>query len=153
MENQGPSVLQIIAGIAMAVLVIMFGFFIVRTAIDKGQGLTNTINEKMDSAVESQYTQYADRENTGSTVMNVIKDIAAGKENIYVLVKTKANTTGVYYVCGSDNVRLESSAQAALIKNARTKTHNDYITPSEMFFGEINRNSNNAIVGITFTQQ
>lgn len=153
MQEQSTNVIGIIAALAASLLVIGFLFFAVKSALDKGQGMVNNVNEKMDNAIESQYTQYADRENTGSTVMNVIKDIAAGKENIYVLVKTKANTTGVYYVCGSDNTRLESSAQAALIKNARTKTHNDYITPSEMFFGEINRNSNNAIVGITFTQQ
>lgn len=153
MEESSNKTMMIIAGLGSVLLVITFGFFIVNFAINKGNDITNTVSEKMDTVLESEYTQYDGEEITGSAVVNMIKTVDASSDDIYVLVKTNANTSGVYYVCDSNNTRLDADVERGLIKDARTKTNNNYITPSEKFYGEVIRNQNKAIVGVSFTQQ
>ena len=50
--------------------------------------------------------------------------------------------------------KIQSTAEMTLLKNAKNRTHADYINPGQLFYGEVIRDaSNNAIVGITFTEE
>lgn len=153
MEEGGNRTILIIAGIAIVLLVITFGYGIVKFAISKGNTLTNKISENIDSVLESNLTQYDGEQISGSNVLNVIKNLESGSDDVYVKVITLANSGGTFYVCDSSNNRIDTAQERTLLKNARTKTNNNYITPSAYFEGEVIRNANNAIVGIVFTQQ
>lgn len=151
--DSSNKVISIIAAIAIILLIIMFAFGIVTFAINKGNNLTNEISENIDSMMETEYTMYDGEVISGSNVTNLISNTFSSSDNVYILVKTKANSSGVYYVCNADGERLESSVERNLVKNSKTKTNDNYITPTGKFYGEIMRNENGAIVGIVFTQQ
>lgn len=146
-------VLMIIAEIAAVILIIVFGFFAVKYAIDKGRNIVNEAGENIDSTLETKYTMYDGEIISGSNVVNVISTTFSGSDNIYILVKTKENPTGVYYVCSADCERLEHDEERTLVRNSKTKTNANYITPTGKFYGEVQRNDNDAIVGIVFTQE
>lgn len=146
-------VLMIIAEIAAVMLVIVFGFFAVKFAIDKGKGIVNEAGETIDTTLETKYTMYDGEIISGSNVVNVISTTFSSSDNVYILVKTKENPSGVYYVCDSDCERLDSDAERTLVRNSKTKTSANYITPTGKFYGEVMRNDNEAIVGIVFTQE
>lgn len=153
MEEPVVKPINILATVGGTLLVITFLFGIIYLVVTKANGITNNITESVDNVEESKYTIYDGEEVTGSSVVNMIKTTSSSSDDIYVLVKTKANTSGVYYVCDANNTRLSADAQRTLMKNARTKTNNNYITPTAKFYGEVIRNQNEAIVGIVFTQQ
>lgn len=153
MEESSNKVLFIIVGIVAVLLVISFGFLVIRSALEKGNGLTNSINDKMDNVLESQYTQYEATEVSGSQVLNVISETYSSSDPIYITVVTSAGST-VTYVCDATTLTKDNATtHSTKISNAKSKANNAYITPTGTFLGTINRNTNQAIVGITFTQQ
>lgn len=91
----------------------------------------------------------------GSTVLNLIKTTysSVNDDPIYILVKTASNTAGVYYVCDSSGAKLDSSVQSGLVRNAQKKGNGNYVMPSASFTGQVDRDSNGSIIGITFTQE
>lgn len=153
MEESSNKVLYIIVGIVAVLLVISFGFLLIRSALEKGNVLTNSVNDKMDNILESQYTQYEGTEVSGSQVLNLINETYTASDFVYITVTTKAGTTTTY-VCDATTLdKFTSSAQSTLITNAKDKAHNNYITPTGKFVGTVVRNTNQAIVGITFQQK
>lgn len=151
--DSSNKVITIIASIAIVLLIVMFGFGIVTFAINKGNNLTNEISENIDTMMETEYTMYDGEIVSGSNVTNLISNTFSGSDNVYILVKTKANPSGVYYVCGTDGERLESDVERTLVRNSKTKTNDNYIVPTGKFYGEVIRNENGAIIGIVFTQE
>lgn len=151
--DSSNKILFIIGGIAIALGILTFAFFILNFSTEKGNDLTNEITAGVDNMMESKYTMYDGDTVSGSAVVNMISSTYSSDDNVYILVKTNANASGVYYVCDSNNERHDSDSQRNLMKNAKTKSHNNYITPTGKFYGEVIRNANGAIVGLTFTQQ
>ena len=152
-DESSSKVITLIAGIATTLLVITFGFFIVNTLLSKGNDITNDLTNKLDSMLEAEYVQYDGAEVYGSVVSNLITSARNGDDNIYIAVTTLQSSSATYYVSDNKNVRIEDTAHSTLVKASKTKTSNEYINPSAKFLGTVVRNSNKAIVGITFVQQ
>lgn len=161
MEESSNKVLYIIVGIVAVLLVISFGFLIIRSALEKGNNLTTAVNDKMDNVLESQYTQYDAATISGSQVLNIISEVWSQTDRIAIRVVNKGgNTTtycnaGTYTAAGSATLGtdLTNSAQSTAVTAAKTKGNAAYITPTGKFLGEVCRDSNEAIVMISFTQQ
>lgn len=153
MENEANPVIKFMAGIALVLVVVGIITGIVIATSKKAQTLSDEINKTADNLLETKYTQYDGEAISGSSLLNLIKTTYSDDDEIYIQVKTKANTSGVSYVCDSTPKKLEATAEKALIKDATTKSHNNYITPTAKFMGEVIRNSNEAIIGLVFEQQ
>ncbi len=154
MENHANPVLKLIAEIALALLVIGVVVGIVLFAVSKANTLTNEITKTTDSVLETKFTQYDGENITGANVLNLIKTTYSEDNEVYILVKNKSNSTGVYYCYKADLTKFTAAEQSAAIKKARSKADTGcYITPSGKFSGEVVRNSNDTIVGLIFTQE
>lgn len=153
MENEANPVLKLIASIVIVLLIIATIVGIVMFAISKANSLTDSVNEEVDKVLEAKYTQYDGEVISGSNLLNVIKTTYSDTEPVYIQVKTISNTSGVYYVCDSSAKPLDDATERNLIKDARTKSNNNYIAPTGKFYGEVQKNANGAIIGIVFTQQ
>lgn len=153
MENEANPVLKLIASIVIVLVIIAAIFGIVMFAISKANTLTDSVSEEVDKMMETEYTQYDGETISGANLVNLIKRTYSDTDPIYILVKTKANTTGVYYVCDSSATRLADTTERTLVANSKKKSDNNYIAPTGKFYGEVQRNANGAIIGIIFTQQ
>ena len=153
MEESSNKVLFIIVGIVAVLLVISFGFLVVRSSLEKGNGLTNSINDKMDNVLASQYTQYEATEISGSQVLNLISETYSASDSVYITVVTNAGNTTNYVCDATTLVKDAATAHSTKMTNAKAKANAAYITPTGKFLGTVNRNTNEAIVGLTFTQQ
>ena len=154
MENEANPVLKLIAGIGLVLVVIGVVVGIVMFAKGKANELTNEIAKTTDSLLESKFTQYDGENITGANVLNLIKTTYSEDNEVYILVKNKSNSTGVYYCYKADLTKFTAAEQSAAIKKAQSKADTRcYITPSGKFSGEVVRNSNDTIVGLIFTQE
>ena len=152
-NDSGSDILKTVGSIFITLLIVGAVVGLVMAGI----GLFNQAGDKMTntatSIMETEYTQYDGASPSGSSVVNLIQQKKSGDDNIYILVKTKMNTSGVYYICDANNVKLDADTMRALVKDMKTNTSSNYINPSKKFYGEVIRNDNNAIVGIVFTQE
>lgn len=155
MEESSNKVLFIIVGIVAVLLVISFGFLVVRSALAKGNNLTNAVNDKMDNVLESTFTQWEGETISGTQVLNVINETYTSTDPICIIVVTKSGPTTVTYCCDAVGTlnKLASATQANLISNAKNKANAAYVTPTGKFLGTVQRNANDTIVSVTFTQQ
>lgn len=153
MENEANPVIKFLLGVALVLFVGGIIVGVVMNAGKKAQNLSDEITKTTDNLLDTKYTQYDGESISGSNVLNLIKSTYSDDDEIYIQVKTKSNSTGVFYVCDSTPKKLDSSAEKNLIKDATTKSSNNYITPNKKFLGEVIRNQNDAIIGIVFEQQ
>lgn len=152
MGDSSNKVLFIIAGIVCVLLVCGFGFAIVNSSLSRGNDLNNQMGAKVDSMLETQYTQFQGTTVSGSQVLNFINETFNSQDNVYVQVTTTAGGT-VTYVCDATSLaKFTATAQSTLVQNAKNKTNNAYIFPTGNFSGAIQRNANGAIIGVQFTQ-
>lgn len=156
MEESSNKVIFIIVGIAMVLLVVGFGVLVVRSALVKGNNLTNSINDKMDNVLETTYTQWEGEVVSGTQVLNVINETYTSTDPICIIVVTgTTTTTSTTYCCDAIATlnKLDSATQATRVSNAKAKANGAYITPTGKFLGTVQRNDRNTIVSVTFTQQ
>ena len=147
-------ILLIVAGVFLTLLVIFFGFRIYNSTNSKGEEAAAKLDSTFTEMSESNYTQYHGEWVSGGTVSNFIKECENRTDGVYIQVCTNKNASGAIYVYDTSSNKIASTTEMTLIKNARTRTHNDYINPGQLFFGEVIRDTNNnAIIGIKFTEQ
>ena len=155
MEESSNKVIFIIVGIAIVLLVVGFGVLVVRSALVKGNNLTNSINDKMDNVLETTYTQWEGEIISGTQVLNVVNETYNSTDPICIIVVTKSGPTTITYCCNNvtNLTKNTSASQATLVNNAKNKANAAYITPTGKFLGSVQRNANDTIVSVTFTQQ
>lgn len=147
-------IIMLIAGLFITLLVIFFGFRIYNFANQKGESATAKLDSTFTDMEDSKYTQYHGEWVSGGTVLNFIKECETKNDGAYITVKTNKNGGGVTYVYDTSGTKLQSTAEMTLIKNAKQRTHADYINPGQLFYGEVIRDdSNNVIIGIVFTEE
>lgn len=137
------------AGTIITCIVISLGFYISREARDtaaSGAGQISKLNAEFN---ESDKVMYDGLNVSGSEVVNVINKFKNG--DIAIQVNTKK--TSVYY----DNVLDDTlssvvGTSSASVKSAQKTSSNAYINPNAQFLGNIIRDVNNTIIGITFSQ-
>lgn len=148
-------IIHIVAGIVLTLFVVGVSYGIITAVSSEVDRYTTEFDNTTTQILESKYTKYDGTPTSGSTVLNLIKTTysSVNDDPIYILVKTASNTVGVYYVCDSSGTKLDSSVQSGLVRNAQKKGNGNYVMPSASFTGQVDRDSNGSIIGITFTQE
>lgn len=141
------------AGIIITCIVISLGFYISRQSKDTAYSGVDQINKLNAEFTESDKTMYEGISIAGSEVINVINKFKS--EEISVVVTTKSNNTTYYgySVSGTGGKYVLGSITSNSTQTAKKVSNACYIKPTAQFLGTILRDSNDAIIGIHFTQQ
>ena len=148
-----------IVGLVIVLLVAGWAIKTTRNTQDQANGVNTQLSDKVNTALEMQYTQYDGKVVSGSEVVNMIKDTYAASDYIQVGVKTSAGSTVAFVTdrtigattAGPGNK--SSATYTAAIANAENITNANYISPTGSFKGVLTRDANGTIVEILFTQQ
>lgn len=148
MENSLKGLL-LAAGTIITCIVIGLGFYIAREARDTAAGGAGQISKLNAEFNESDKVMYDGLEVSGSEVVNVINKFK--NSNISIMVSTNKKTTYYIYTMteGKNGIGTVSTAS---VKDAQKSDHVSYINPNAQFMGEIIRDINNTIIGISFLQ-
>ncbi|WP_346869104.1 hypothetical protein [Clostridium sp. UBA5119] len=134
-ENNQNAAIKIAIGVIMTLILVgaMITLFLkVVPSIDKANSKIDTISSQMDMIY---FKSYDDTEVSGSEVISAINTKASS--DITVKVTTQAGTEATY------------NSSTYNITNVNDK---NYIEPTAKFDSTVERNSNNAVSGITFVQ-
>lgn len=138
------------AGVIITCLIVGIGFYISREASAAATNGTGQISRMNKEVAESDKVMYDGLDVTGSEVINAINKYKS--EDISVKVETKKST--VYYNrLLTDSDKELGGESSASVKNAQTITSAYYINQKAQFTGEILRDVNDTIIGISFVQQ
>jgi len=146
-------IIYILAGVAAAIMLVVGLMAALGAFSDKATDLTGQAMDSIDSVTSARYEQYDGKSTPGTSVQNLIKELKGDDVSMYVLVKTKMNTSGVYYICNADRTRQDDDTIRATLKDMRDDVSANYINPTKKFYGEVIKNENGAIIGIEFTQE
>jgi hypothetical protein len=142
--------LLLAAGVIITCLVIGLGFYISREANAAATNGTGQISRMNKEFSESDKVMYDGLDVTGSEVVNAINKFK--NEDISVKVSTKKSV--VYYNRLLTNSDAEiGTTSPASVKDTQTITNNSYINQKAQFTGEILRDANSTIIGISFKQK
>lgn len=138
--SRGLKIVEIAAVMSILVIVISISFLLA----NKGKNASNAVGDKISSTnvkiSESDKTKYDGEELSGADVINAIKSNAS---NVIVSVQT---------ITGADGTTLTSEYSLDTAYSAVPSDVN-YINPNAAFSGAIERNSNDVITKIKFTQE
>lgn len=138
------------AGVIITCLVVGIGFYISREASAAATNGTGQISRMNKEVAESDKVMYDGLDVTGSEVINAINKYKS--EDIAVKVETKKSV--VYYNrLLTNNDRELGNESTASVKNTQTIISDYYINQKAQFTGEILRDVNDTIIGISFVQQ
>lgn len=147
MENSLKGLI-LAAGVIITCVVVGLGFYISREAKDtasKGAGDISSLNSEFS---DSSKTIYDGMNVSGNEVVNAIKKF----ENDTVGIKVVTGKgTACYGNVVSDSGEVTQGSVSTLA-SARDSANKNYINPNGKFLGKVIRDSNNTIVGISFTQ-
>lgn len=138
------------AGVIITCLVVGIGFYISREASAAATNGIGQISRMNKEVAESDKVMYDGLDVTGSEVINAINKYKS--EDISVKVETKKSIT-FYNRILTNNDRELGDKSTASVKNTQTITSNYYINQKAQFTGEILRDINDTIIGISFVQQ
>lgn len=138
------------AGVIITCLVVGIGFYISREASAAATNGTGQISRMNKEVAESDKVMYDGLNVTGSEVINAINKYKS--EDISVKVTTKKSV--VYYNrLLTNNDKELGGESSASVKNTQIITSPYYINQKAQFTGEILRDVNDTIIGISFVQQ
>ncbi len=138
------------AGVIITCLIVGIGFYISREASAAATNGTGQISRMNKEVAESDKVMYDGLDVTGSEVINAINKYKS--EDIAVKVTTKKSI--VYYNrLLTNNDKELGNESTASVKNTQTITSDYYINQKAQFTGEILRDVNDTIIGISFEQQ
>lgn len=144
MENSLKGLL-LAAGTIITCIVIGLGFYIAREARDTANSGAGQINKLNAEFTESDKTMYDGLQVSGSEVVNVISKYK--NDDICIKVETKKASAAYVY---SDTSLTGKSGLT--LKEAQKINGNFYINPNAQFMGEVLRDDNRVIVGLSFKQ-
>lgn len=125
------------------------GFYIAREARDtasSGAGQISKLNAEFN---ESDKVMYDGLDVSGSEVVNLINKYKKG--NIAIKVMTKKSVTYYGRSLTNSDTTLGSESNAS-VKEAQRSTSISYINQNAQFSGEVLRDTNGTIIGISFLQ-
>lgn len=138
------------AGVIITCLVVGIGFYISREANATATSGVGQISKMNKEVSESDKSMYEGMDVSGSEVINIINKYKT--DDISIKVTTKKST--VYYVRNLKNSDSElSTGSTASVKDAQTITSDYYINQKAQFTGEVLRDVNDTIIGLSFQQQ
>ncbi len=141
------------AGIVITLAIISIAFIVFNMAKDGTMEGAHKIQEMNSDIADSDVTIYDETEISGSEVVNVIRKF--GDDFLGIQVMTGKNAAGTWYgytVALTADKGTIGAAASSSISNAIDETSNLYINPNGRFMGKVYRDSNGAVVAITFDQ-
>lgn len=154
MENSVKAII-IGASIAITMVIVSVGFFILRQGQDAAKNTSEKISKMNAQISETEYTMYDGAEISGSEVVNVLNKFK--NEYVGIRVKTGKNSTGTWY---NYNTTIDSNDVADIgaesnkkISEAINEQSDDYVNPNGRFVGTVYRDVNGTIAAIDFVQQ
>ena len=138
------------AGVIITCLIVGIGFYISREASAAATNGTGQISRMNKEVAESDKVMYDGLDVTGSEVINAINKYKS--EDIAVKVETKKSVTYYNRLLTNGDTELGSESSSS-VKNTQTITSDYYINQKAQFNGEILRDVNDTIIGISFKQQ
>lgn len=149
MENSLKGLL-LAAGTIITCLVVTLGFYIAREAKGTAASGVEAIAKLNAQFSENDKIIYDGLEVSGSEVINVINKFKDSQ--IAIKVQTKKGITQYINTLNSDNTAIAGKGDTS-IKEAKEVTNNSYINPNASFLGEVIRDINQVIIGISFKQE
>ncbi|WP_105617915.1 hypothetical protein [Vallitalea okinawensis] len=147
MEN-AIKALIIGSSVIITLVIITFGFLILRQGQDLVKHSSNEISEMSNDLLESKFTIYDGSIISGSTVVNVVRDFKDEYIGVYIDTNKSAGKWYIYDASGDSLTNITWDMNDLI-----DETDDDYVNPSGNFLGNIKRDSNGVIIGIEFTQQ
>lgn len=142
--NESTKILILAASTIITCVLVSVGFISMRTAKNLNESATLQMANLIDALKDSDIKMFDNAEVYGSEIINFIKkelgdykDGEAGPIYVYVQTSTKENT---YY----------NGSQVANLQNF---THENYIKPTAIFVGQVDKNVNGVILGVRFVQK
>lgn len=148
MENSLKGLI-LAAGTIITCVVISLGFYISREAKNTASTGTKQINKVNTEFAESDKIIYDGTNISGSEVISVIRKMEGQSVGVYV----KTGTDTCFYGYEFDLNSGELQGENKVVYSSSTDSSKDnYINPYATFTGEVIRNNNDVITGISFTQ-
>lgn len=160
MDGNITKALWLGVGILFFVVVVSLGLFMLNQGQDMVNAQSDNISESEKALNDSKYSAYDNETVSGSMVLNLIKE-HQDKSGAFVIQVTTLKSNNVQYIStgtvSSDFVvsGLTSVAMATVksaIKNAKTETHNNYISPVAKFYAQVAKDANGHIRAVIVTQ-
>ena len=155
--DSGLKALLLGAGTIITCIVISLAFYLTRGARDTATSGFSQISKLNAEFNESDKVMYDGLDVAGSEVLNAINKFKS--EELGIIVETKkGNVTNYGYTVNNKGTAenqyyvLGASTKVSTT-NAKKITSDQYINQNARFTGEVLRDSNNAIIGIKFTQE
>jgi uncharacterized membrane protein len=160
MDGNITKALWLGVGILFFVVVVSLGLFMLNQGQDMVNAQSDNISESEKALNDSKYSAYDNETVSGSMVLNLIKE-HQDKSGSFVIQVTTLKSSNVQYIStgtvSADFVvsGLTSVAMATVksgIKNAKTETHNNYISPVAKFYAQVAKDANGHIRAVLVTQ-
>lgn len=147
--------IMLAVGLFLTAGLILIGLFAYNMGADAAKTATQDASSALTEMNENKYAMYENMEIKGSQVVNSVKrlkeDGVAGKIGIKIV--TGENSTGTWYYNSFNSSKLSpSNADVAKIYDT-SGGNNQYVNPNGTFKGTIERDANNTIRAIIFTQK
>lgn len=155
MEN--PVVKAIVLAVTMFMLggVVLYSVMNYNTGTDATKAANKNISNSITQMTEQTYSMYDNMEIKGSEVINAVKnfkeDGEAGKIGIKVI--TGENSTGTWYYNSFTSSKLNPVSSDVSKLFDSSSGNNAFVNPNGTFKGTLQRDTNNAIRAIIFTQK
>lgn len=155
MENATKAII-ITASVLITMAIVSLGFFIfnsVKTPIDSGKDELDRIYKQL---TESKYADYNNKTWSGTEVINAIsKSKSAPEEGVGICVITGVGGTTYtnWYVYDASDINNLSEATTSIDDAEDIFKTDKYINPNGRFKAKVERNNNDKIASVTFTQQ
>ena len=141
--SDATKIIILAAATLITCILASLGFVSMRSAKELNQTAISQMTDLNNGLKDSDIKMFDNIEVYGSEIVNFIKkelgdyeDGETGPIYVYVKTSTKENT---YY-------------NGAQISNIQNFTHENYIKPTAIFKGKVDKNVNGVILGVQFTQ-
>ncbi len=147
------------AGVVLVIALIVIGFNVYHKGDDTVTKGLSKYDAYMDSIEYQELVKNAGKTVSGSSVIEALDNLKANSDlGLTIVVKTKANTSGVTYdALNGTSTKSKASGSYSfdealnIVKN--TKSDKDYINPAGKFECSVDTNSNGVVGTITYTQK
>ena len=148
--SEGKRMLAGAAGILLVIAMIFIGVMV----YNKGESTVSESTSKFDTFVaqfgDAELVLFENGSASGSDVLNLVSGLDSSSG--YTVKVTNGKNNAVVYSANGSTVGGITVSLADLIKNAKTKTHADFINPNATFTSAIEKDANGVVVQVSFTQ-
>jgi len=143
------------AGLFLTIALITLFVIIYSTASDASKAAQNEFSGLQSELAEQTYLVYDNTKVSGSQVVNAIRKFQG--QNIGILVQTgkdpKLDGAGTWYINNASNIESLDSFSVGKLEDIVKERESFYINPSGTFTAKVERDSNQVIRAIKFSQQ